>query len=190
MISFRDDKTKMPFFDALKTTATIGLLMQQTAALQCPEAVPQKSSAYHYHARFDVATCPDNSGIEESLGFVQELTGLLKKGYSLLANAKKEERAFFINKLDPSKTDLIELQLRGLEGALKNAYKSSGQSDRDQLYPYLVTIAEARSAAASLNDLILQMIKVSDTFVSSINFPGLDALAKHGTEVFASGRFH
>lgn len=190
MIFLRDDKAKMPFFDALKTTATIGLLMQQTAAMQCPEVVHGSSSTFHYHARLDSESRAEGAGIEESLGFVQELTGLLKHGYSLLANAKKEERAYFINKLDPSQTDLIELQLRGLEGALKNVYKCSDESDRDQLYPYLVTIAEARSAAANLNQLISQMIKVPDTFASSINFSGLDALAKHGTKVFASGRFH
>lgn len=190
MIKNQVDKRNMPFFDAFRTTAAIGLLMQQTAALHCPEGPQPHPSFYSYQQQGEGSVRGVSPEMEESLGFIQELTGMLQKGYSILANAKGEERDFVIKTLNPTQTDLIELQLRGLEGALKNAYMDCPEADKSKLKPYLIIIAQARSAATKINHLISQMTKPVDSFRSSIDMKGLRTLAKHGTEIFGSERFH
>lgn len=190
MIKNQVDKRNMPFFDAFRTTAAIGLLMQQTAALHCPEGPQPHPSFYSYQQRAEDTSWKVRHEMEESLSFIQELTEMLQKGYGILASSTAENQPFVIGKLDPVQTDLIELQLRGLEGALKNAYIDCAEVGKAKLQPYLKTIAQARSAASKLNHLIAQMIKPVDTFESSISMDGLRALAHHGTEVMNSGRFH
>ena len=193
MLKNHKDKRNMPFFDAFKTTAAIGLLMQQTAALHCPEGPLPQPSFYAYQQRSEgELRAVVREGMEESLGFIQELTAILQKGYSILAESSDESRDSIIRTLDPTQAELVELQLRGLEGGLRNVYKNCAQSesDKEQLKPYLIIIAKARSAAANLNHLISQMTKQVDTFESAIDVEGLQALARHGTEVFLSDRFH
>lgn len=190
MIKNRADKRNMPFFDAFKTTAAIGLLMQQTAALHCSEGLQTHSSPHAYQLSQNAKAHSVSPEMEESLGFIKELKDMLLKGHSILSAADTSERDQIIRKLDPVQTDLIELQLRGLEGGLKNVFKSCPATDKQILKPYLITIAEARSASSKLNHLISQMIKPADQFRSNIDMEGLRLLAKHGTEVFSSGRFH
>lgn len=191
MLKNHKDKRNMPLFDAFKTTAAIGLLMQQSAALHCPEEPLSQPSFYAYQQRSEgKARAVVREEIKESLAFIQDLTAILQHGYSILASSPDEARDSIIRKLDPAQAELIELQLRGLEGGLKNVYKNRAESDKEQLKPYLIIIAKARSAAANLNHLICQMTKQVDTFESTIDMEGLRALAKHGTEVFLSDRFH
>lgn len=190
MIKDQADKRNMPFFDAFKTTAAIGLLMQQTAALHCSEGLQTHPLPYAYQVTQKAKTRAVSPEMEESLGFIKELKDMLLKGYAILSTADASERGRIIRKLDPVQTDLIELQLRGLEGGLKNVFKSCPDSDKDILKPYLITIAEARSASSKLNHLIYQMIKRVEQVNSNIDMDGLRLLAKHGTEVFSSGRFH
>lgn len=184
------DKRIMPFFDAFRTTAAIGLLMQQTAALYCPAGSQLNPSAYTYQTRFEAGVRVISPEMKDSIDFIDELKVLLEQGYSLLAASASDERHDVIRKLDPALSDLIELQLRGLEGGLKNIFKNCIDSDKELLLPYLVTIAQARSASAKLNHLIHQMTKPVAEFRSEIDIKGLRALAKHGTETFFSGRFH
>lgn len=184
------DKSKMPFFDAFKTTAAIGLLMQQTAALHCPEGPQPHPSFYSYQSISEAKSRTVSPEMEESLGFIKELKSMLEQGYSILSDATSSDRDFIIRKLDPVQTDLIELQLRGLEGGLKNVFNNCVGSDREILLPYLMTIAQARSASSKLNDLINQMTKHINVFKSDIDMEGLKSLAKYGSEVFTSGRFH
>jgi hypothetical protein len=190
MIKNHVDKRNMPFFDAFRTTAVIGLLMQQTAALHCPEGPQTHSSLYSYQQRSEYRALAVNPEMEESLGFIQELTTMLQRGYSILVNSSDADQDYVIRTLNPAQTDLVELQLRGLEGALKNAYLDCAEADKPLLKPYLIIIAQARSAASKLNNLIAQMTKPVDTFKSSINMDGLRALAYHGTQVMNSGHFH
>jgi hypothetical protein len=190
MIKNQVDKRNMPFFDAFKTTAAIGLLMQQTAAMHCPEGPLLQQSIYSYQRSLKSDDVLVTDSMEESLIFIKELTSMINKGYSLLLASSDDELAFVIEKLDPEQTDLIELQLRALEGAVKNVYKDCSTEDKLALKPFLLTISQARAAANRLNNLFIQMTKPIETFNSNIDMEGLKALAKHGTEVFKSGRFH
>lgn len=186
----QEDKKNMPFLDTVKTTAVIGLLMQQAASLHCQDGSPPRPY-YANHLFADNIRYAINPMMEESLGFIKELTAMLGEGYILLAGSSDgEQREHIISSLDPTQVDLVELQLRGLEGAVRNAYMDCAENKTYLLKPALITIAQARSAAAKLNNLISQMTSHVDTFESSIDMRGLQALTKHGTEVFSSGRFH
>lgn len=187
----QEDKRNMPFLDTVKTTAVIGLLMQQAASLHCQDGSQPRPSFYANHLFADNIRYAINPMMEESLGFIKELTAILGKGYSLLAGSSDgEQREYIISSLGPAQVDLVELQLRGLEGAVRNAYRDCAENKTHLLKPALITIAQARSAATKLSNLISQMTSHVDTFESSIDMQGLQALTKHGTEVFSSGRFH
>ncbi|MGC8426690.1 hypothetical protein ACP3S8_18140 [Mixta calida] len=186
----QEDKRNMPFFDTVKTTAVIGLLMQQAASLHYQDGLQSPPDFYTNQLFAENVRYTINPMMEESLGFIKELTEMLNEGYSLLSKAVEGERNLIIASLDPAQVDLVELQLRGLEGAVKNAYRDYSEKKAFLLKPALITIAQARSAASKLNNLISQMTRRVDTFESSIDMQGLQALVKHGTEVFHSGRFH
>lgn len=180
----------MPFFDALKTTAVIGLLMQQTAALHCQKG-PQPHPSFYTYSLFAESDYRANTEVvADSLESIRELTAVLDNGYSLLSASVESDRSLLIRTLDPEQVGLIELQLRGLEGAIKHAYRDSEEEKKHLLKLPLFVIAQARSAASKLNHLINQMTKPVTTFKSHVDMEGLQALANHGTDVFVSGRFH
>ncbi|WP_447880279.1 hypothetical protein [Serratia fonticola] len=180
----------MPFFDTFKTAAAVGLLMQQASAMYCPEIGQFVEAPYSYHRSSEPEGQARSIKMDEALGVISELTAALNKAYSLLLNAADENRAYIIAKLDPTQTDLVELQLRGLEGAIRNVYRECPEDKRHLVKTPLIVTAQARASADKLNHLIKQMTVPVKTFKSTIDMEALRALAKHGTEVFSSGRFH
>ncbi|WP_227722592.1 hypothetical protein [Yersinia proxima] len=183
-------RRKMPFFDTFKTTAAVGLLMHQASAMYCPEVGRLYDVPYGHNLSAEDNRQARDLMMNEALCFIKGLTKTLNKAYALLLNSAESERDFCIKQLDPVQTDLIELQLRGLEGAIKNVYNGCAEDKRQFVKAPLLVIAQARASAAKLNHLINQMTKPVEVFVSSIDKDALRALAKHGTEVFVSGRFH
>lgn len=184
------DKYKMPFFDTLKTAATVGLLMQQVSAMPCNEGVDHVRVSYSLPFSEETSAHIASLMMNEALDFISSLTTTLNRAYSLLLESKDNERSRLIDTLDPEKTDLIELQLRGLEGAIRNVYKDCTEEKKALLKNPLLVTAKARASASKLNHLISQMSKPVQVFHSNIDMEGLRALAKHGTEVFVSGKFH
>lgn len=183
-----DVKQKMPFFDSLKTAAAVGLLMQHSTALYCQEVHNVISAPLAYH--YDIEKEAGELKLDEAISVIKDLTSVLNRAYFLLLNAHDEDREFVIATLDQEKSELVELQLRGLEGAIRNVYKECTEGSKAAVKPVYVLVAQARSAAVKVNDLMKQMTKPVETFTSSIDMEGLRALAKHGTETFISGRFH
>lgn len=182
-------KIKMPFLNTIKTATAVGLLMQQATAMCCPE--DSKISVVPYvvntSARVEAETTLQ---MGNALHWLSELTSILNRAYVLLVDSNDDNREFIITTLDPEKSELIELQLRGLEGSVRNVFKECPEDKKKLLKPHLVVIAEARSAASKLNSLIKQITNPVETFTSNIDREGLLALAKYGTDVFVSGRFH
>lgn len=183
-------RRNMPFFDTFKTTAVVGLLMQQASAMYCPEGGQFTVNAPHHYLSAEARSQISGVMMEEALGFIKELTTTLNSAYSLLLRSTDSNREGVIQRLDPVKTDLIELQLRGLEGAIKNVYKECAEDKRHLIKMPLIVTAQARAAAAKLNHLINQMTRPVETFTSNIDKEALRTLAAHGSEVFVSGRFH
>ncbi|TDN54902.1 hypothetical protein EC843_101961 [Buttiauxella sp. JUb87] len=190
MHTIQVDKNKMPFFDTFKTATVVGLLMQQVSSVPCHEGNQFPSNPYSYHLSNETTSQIRGLMMDESVGFIKDLTATLNQAYSVLLGSNESNQESFIKKLDPEQTDLIELQLRGLEGAIKNVYTKCSGEQSELVKPALIATAQARASAAKLNHLISQMITHVDTFESNIDMEGLRALAKHGTNVFASGKFH
>lgn len=184
------DKHKMPFFDTLKTAATVGLLMQQVTAIPCVEGHEVPLAPFNFQISKEASQKINDLMIAEGIDYIKELTTTLNKAYSLLLNSTEANRLNIIKTLDPEQVDLVDLQLRGLEGAMKNVFNDCNKEKREILKPSLLVIAKARASAAKLNHLITQMIKPVSIFHSKIDMEEMRALVKHGTEVFASGRFH
>ncbi|MEJ8324410.1 hypothetical protein WKI40_14855 [Kosakonia sacchari] len=184
------DRNKMPFFDTFKTAATVGLLMQQVSVMPCAEGGQAPLAPFNYQLSKEASQKISNLMITEALEFITELTASLNKAYSLLVSSNDDNRSYIIKTLNPEQVDLVELQLRGLEGAIKNVYNDCKPEKKALLKPSLLVIAKARASATKLNHLILQMTKPINTIFSDIDMDGLRTLAKHGTEVFTSGRFH
>lgn len=190
MHSNQVDKYKMPFFDTVKTAATVGLLMHQVSVMPCAEAHEVPVSPYNIQLSKETNKQISKLVMSEAIDFIKDLTATLNRAYSLLLDSNDTNRAEIIGTLNPEQTDLVELQLRGLEGAIRNVYNDCLQEKKAILKPSLLATAQARASASKLNELISQMTKPVDTFQSNIDMEGLSALAKHGTEVFVSGRFH
>ncbi len=190
MHSNQEDKTRMPFIDSVKTAAAIGLLMQHSTALYCQENNFLSLAPCGYNFNAEHSTEARGLMMDRALDFIKELTDTLNVAYRLLVESPESKRDMVIQTLDPVKTDLIELQLRGLEGAIKNIYKECPEEKRHLLKRPLLVTAQARASAAKLNHLILQMTKAVGVFASDIDIHALRALAKHGTNVFESGSFH
>ena len=184
------DKHKMPFFDTFKTAATVGLLMHQVSAIACVEGHEVRLAPLNYQISKEASKKTNNPMIAEGVLYIKELTATLNKAYSLLLKSTDANRVHIIKTLDPEQVDLVDLQLRGLEGAMKNVFNDCNQEKREILKPSLLVIAKARASASKLNHLIAQMIKPVNIFQSEIDMEEMRALVKHGTEVFASGRFH
>ena len=128
--------------------------------------------------------------MDESINYIKDLTALLNRAYRVLLNSNDAQRASTIATLDPVQTDLVELQLRGLEGAIKNVYARCSEEQMALVKPAFFATAQARASATKLNNLINQMTKTVDIVESNIDMKGIRALAKHGSEVFLSGNFH
>ena len=184
-------KRKMPFLNTFKTATAVGLLMQQATAMCCPEDSNISVVPYVFNtsARAHAQT-EDTLQMGNALHWLGELTSILNRAYVHLVDSNDDNREFIITTLEPEKSELIELQLRGLEGSIRNVFKECPDDKKKLLKPHLVVIAEARSAASKLNSLIKQIKNPVETFTSNIDREGLLALAKHGTDVFVSGRFH
>jgi len=180
----------MPFIDTFKTAAAVGLLMQQASAMYCPEIGRFVEAPYSYHRSSEPEGQARGVSMDEALGVIKDLTASLNRAYSLLLNAADDSRAHIIARLDPVQTDLVELQLRGLEGAIRNVFRECPEDKRHLVKAPLIVTAQARASADKLNHLIKQMTAPVKTFESTIDMEELRALAKHGTEVFSSGRFH
>ncbi|RPH30469.1 hypothetical protein EHN07_02210 [Buttiauxella warmboldiae] len=190
MHTIQVDKNNMPLFDTFKTATVVGLLMQQVSSVAYHEGDKNPSNPYSYHLSSETTSQIRGLMMDESVGFIKELTATLNQAYSVLLRSNESNQETFIKKLDPVQTDLVELQLRGLEGAIKNVYTKCSGEQSELVKPALIATAQARASAAKLNHLISQMITHVDTFESNINMEGLRALAKHGTNVFESGKFH
>lgn len=183
-------RKKMPFFDTFKTAAAVGLLMQQASAMYCPENSQFTVAPDQIHLSAEANRRAKVLMMDEATSVIKELTITLNGAYTMLLESTESNRNALINRLDPEKADLIELQLRGLEGAIKNVYRECTAEQRHLIKAPLLVTAQARASAAKLNNLIAQMTKPVETFVSEINRDALRELARHGTDVFVSGRVH
>ncbi|MEK0167934.1 hypothetical protein [Pseudescherichia vulneris] len=184
------DKKKMPLFDTFKTSAAVGLLMQQISAVPCIEGHQIPEMPYTYHLSSETSSQIRGLMMDESINYIKDLTTLLNRAYRVLLSSNDAQRASAIATLDPVQTDLVELQLRGLEGAIKNVYARCSEEQMGLVKPALFATAQARASAAKLNHLINQMTKPVHIVESNIDMEGMRALAKHGSEVFSSGNFH
>lgn len=184
------DKNKMPFFDTLKTAATVGLLMQQVSVIPCAEEFDNVRAPYALQLSAETNTQIATLMMNEALDFISSLTTTLNRAYTLLLDSDDSSRDRVIAILDPEKTDLIELQLRGLEGAIRNVFNHCAEEKKALLKTSLIVTAKARASASKLNHLIAQMSSPVKVVHSNIDMDGIRALAKHGSDVFASGKFH
>jgi len=194
-------REKMSFIDTFKTASAVGLLMQQSSALHSNEdrkidEAPIRFKLKAQPSRHKVPAIGFKTPskilkMNESLKVIHQLDASMREAYNLLLNAEEEVLYTVIERIDPSKANLVEIQLRGLEGAVRNVFIECPDNKKSILKPVLITIARARSSATNLNHLLQQMAKSTvETFSSNIDRGALLALAKHGTEVFVSGRFH
>lgn len=181
---------KMPTIDTLKTAGVIGLLMQQTVAVCDVDAnklpkVAEGCMVYcGYETRASIHT------VEGALGYIKELTGVLRDTYRSLARSSHHEAAALIQTLKASGVELLEQQLIAMDGTGKTVYKNASASRKDVLKPVILTVSRARSAASDLLHLIQQMTLPVNVFKSNIDKEALKALAEHGTTVLHSPRFH
>ena len=191
MIDERALRRKMPIINTMKIAGAIGFLMQGPAAICCPEVgVPFYASSNSYAFSAMPERQARNLMMNEALGLIRDLTAVVNKGYSILLDSTEEDRDILIGELDPEQTNLIELLLRGLEGALKNAYNECSEKQRHIVKEPLIVVAQARASVVKVNHLIGQMTNPVETFVSNIDRDALLALAQHGTKVFTSDSFH
>ncbi|ROU10789.1 hypothetical protein EB837_20585 [Kluyvera ascorbata] len=184
------DKKKMPLFDTFKTSAAVGLLMQQISAVPCIEGNQIPEMPYSYHLSSETSNQIRGLMMDDSINYIKDLTALLNRAYRVLLGSNDPQLELTIATLDPVQTDLLELQLRGLEGAIKNVYARCSEEQIGLVKPALFATAQARASAVKLNHLIDQMKKPVHIVESNIDMEGIRALAKHGSEVFSSGNFH
>lgn len=181
---------KMPTIDTLKTAGVIGLLMQQTVAVcdvdatKLPKAVEGCTVYCGYEKRAAIDT------IDDALGYIKELTAVLRDTYRSLAKSSHREAVVLIQSIKKSGIDLLEQQLIAMDGTGKNVYKNASESRKAFLKPVILTVARARSAASDLNHLIQQMTVPVNVYKSDIDKEALKALAEHGTSVLYSSHFH
>jgi hypothetical protein len=181
---------KMLTIDTLKTAGVVGLLMQQTVAVCYVDAAKpiDVASSCEVYCGYDKKQ--KISTIDDALGYLTELTGHLHHTYRSLAKASNDEAESLLAKLKSSRVELIEQQLRAMDGTGKAVYKDASEESKSKIKPIVMTVAMARSAAADLNHLIRQMTAPVEVFNSEIDKDALSMLAKHGTDAFNSGRFH
>lgn len=180
-----DDGTeKMITLNAASAGVAIGLLLQQASAFNC-EKVDVDSPVQQHHVRN--VTKHD---VQEALSAINDLTNALHYSYHVLAGADEENVPKALSIIDPAKSQLIEIQLRGLEGAIRLSYKSATGNFKEEIKNVYSVVALARSAISNLNGLIKQRTSLADVFDGSADMVGLKALADHGSKVFHSGNFH
>ncbi|MBU9818138.1 hypothetical protein J1781_25255 [Rahnella sp. C60] len=182
---------KMPIIDTFTTAGVIGLLMQQVVAIPAVDAsklpcAPEYCSvAGGYTKKLTIET------IEDALGFLTELTSAFRTSYRSLATAERKEALVIIHSLkEEGHIDLIEQQLKAIDGTVKSVYQRVSDARKVEVKPIMFTVAKAKSAIYDLNHLISQMTVPVDIFVSDINREALRELAEHGTKAFYSGDIH
>lgn len=181
---------KMPTIDTLKTAGAIGLLMQQTVAVcdvdanKLPKAADDCSVHRGYETRASINT------IDDALGYLTELTNVLRDTYRSLAKSSHHEAVALIHTIKKSGINLIEQQLIAMDGTGKTVYKNASESRKVALKHVILTVSRARSAATDLNHLIQQMTVPVSVYKSNIDKEALKALAEHGTSVLHSPHFH
>lgn len=175
----------MAFLDSMKVAAAVGLLMQQTTAFCCPNQMPADSGASggRYVSILRNSTLQPEQKVSDAIQTIDGLRETLEKAYLMLSKAGYDHIHKVISELQPETVSLCELQLRGLEGLVKNVYREVSAEQREAMRPTLLTVAKARSAASNLNHLIHQMTKEPESYVSNISMDGLRQLADHGTSV-------
>jgi len=174
----------MAFLNSMKVAAAVGLLMQQTTAFCCPNKMPADNG--NINARYVSAMSSNTLPLQTVSDAIQTIEGLketLENAYWTLSKADHELVYQVIAAFQPETVNLCELQLRGLEGLVKNVYREVDSAQQEAMRPMLFTVAKARLAASNLGNLILQMSKVPEVYVSNISMDGLRQLADHGTTV-------
>ncbi|EGY1757131.1 TPA: hypothetical protein JDC18_003787 [Salmonella enterica subsp. houtenae] len=179
---------KMMTLNTAKAGFAIGLLLQQASVFSC-ESFVLDNATQEYHASALSKDQMDHD-LQVALSAIQDLTKMLRYSYRVLANAHDENVSKVLAIVDQEKSQLIEHQLRGLEGAMRVAFKESTDDFKEMAKKAYVVVAEARSAVTNLNSLIKQRTISPDVFDSSVDMTGLRTLAEHGTKVFHSGNFH
>ncbi|EDT3652780.1 hypothetical protein ZU64_002387 [Salmonella enterica subsp. diarizonae] len=188
MNKYDDEIDEMMTLNAASVGVAIGLLLQQASAFSCENVVMDNSQqAYHASALSGKFTEHD---VNDALSAIKDLTKSLQYAYRVLAGARDDNVPKALKIIDPEKSNLIEHQLRGLEGAIKLAYRESMGDFKAEVKNVYVIVAEARSSITKLNSLIKQRTISPDVFDSSVDMIGLRTLAEHGTKVFHSGNFH
>lgn len=188
MNKYDDGIDEMMTLNAPSVGVAIGLLLQQTSAFGCEKFVIDGSQQAYHAPSLSVRMTEHNTQV--ALSAIQELTKILRYSYRVLANAHEENVSEVLAIVEPEKSQLIEYQLRGLEGAIKLVYNQSMGDLKEDIKKVYVIVAEARSAITNLNGLIKQRTISPDVFDSSVDMNGLRALAEHGTNAFHSGNFH
>jgi hypothetical protein len=181
---------KMPIIDTLKTAGVIGLLMQQTAAIPT-----NRDGASAFADEVVVVGCCESDmqpveSVEDALQYIKVLTGRLRESYRIIAQADHEKALEMIASLGAIKPEVLEHQLKGVEGLAKIAFQSADIDRKPEIKNIVLIVAKARSAVSDLNHLVTQMTAPVSVYESSIDRDGLGALARHGTTVFYSDKFH
>ena len=181
---------KMPILNTFKTTAAVGLLMQQVVSMHCiaTPVVYRASTPYRVTVGESVRSTKERG--QEAINFLKDLTKTLENGYSVLSAASYEQLDGLLSGLEASKLSLVETQLKGLDGAVREIYVSCAEDKKQKLLPILLVVARARMAATQLSGLVSQMTKTVTEFQSSINMEALSALAIHGARALNSDSFH
>lgn len=167
----------MNIIDSVKIAAAIGLLMQQTSAISCPNSLSSNMTAPANFVK------PQDSDVDEAISIIDGLRKLLEEAYWNLSSSDEHAMYAVIGLLNPAKVDLCEIQLRSLEATLKDALQEVARVQRDDFKPLLIIVAKARSAASNLGHLIQQMTKPTEQFKSKTDLTGLAKLADHGTSI-------
>lgn len=188
MISETSGIDEMLRLNAAKTGVAIGLLLQQASAFSC-EVVAADNVRQVYHQSSFIGYQADDE-LHAAISSIKDLSRVLKIAYRVLANSSDENVGNVLSIIDPEKSQLIEHQLRGLEGAMKAVLREAYADFKEFVKDIYIVVADARSAVTNLNNLIKQRSCTPVVFDSSIDMAALCVLAEHGTRVFHSGNFH
>lgn len=181
---------KMPIIDTFKTAGVIGLLMQQTVAVCDVDTMKPSQAEERCSFICGSEKKPAIKTIDGALAYIRELTSQLRDTYRSLASASREDAVAMVQALRMAGVELVEQQLKAMDGTGKAVYKDASDDRKAEIKPIVLTVALARSAASDLNHLIKQMTVPVTVFKSDIDRNALLELAEHGTSVIYSSRFH